>query len=67
MLYKPGPDLYMMDWLCQNNHTESSDQESTGININVSVVSKAINIPVCTSLQEIQVTTQEDTHLQRLK
>ena len=32
IIYKPGPDLHVTDWLSWNNHTENKDQEITGMN-----------------------------------
>ena len=37
-MYKPGPDLYMADWLSRNYHVEGRDQEITGMKINVSAI-----------------------------
>ena len=37
------------------------------MNINVNATSTAVNIQVCTSIEDTQEATQEDTHLQGLK
>ena len=62
-----GPDLYIMDWLSCNNHTENKDQEIAGISIHISAISASVNMPVCMSIEDIQVATWEDKHLQELK
>ena len=31
-IYKPGPTLYITDWLFLNNNAENRDKEVTGIN-----------------------------------
>ena len=49
IIYKPGPNLSIVDWLSQNNHTENRDQEITGMNVNVSVIHTSVNKPVCIS------------------
>ena len=49
------------------NHAENRDWEITGININVSAISTALNMLVCTSIEAIQVPTHEDGNLQKLK
>ena len=48
IIYKPGPDLYIADWLSQYNYTKNRDQEITDMNINVYATSTLVNIPVCT-------------------
>ena len=67
IIYKPGPDLYIADWLSRNNHTEGKDQEITGININMNAISTTGNNPGCTSIEDMQASTHEDAHLQKLK
>ena len=67
IMYKPGPDLYITGWLSFYNHTENKDHKMTGMNINVSAITTSINMPVCTSIEHIQVATQKDCHLQKLK
>ena len=55
ILYKPGPNLYIADWLSQNNHTENRDQEITGMNMYA--ISISVNAPLCTSIEDIQAAT----------
>ena len=62
-----GSDLYIMDWLSMNNHTEMTEQEIIGMNTNVSAISTLVNRLVCTSMEEIQAAKHEDTNLQKLK
>ena len=50
-----------------NKHTEDSDQEITGMNINVNAISTAVNGPVCTPTRDIQAATHEDAHLQKVR
>ena len=45
IMYRLGSYLYIVDWLSWNNHTETRDQEITGININVHAISTSMNIP----------------------
>ena len=52
IIYKPGPDMYIVDWLFQSKHTENRDQEVTGMNINAYVISPSVNIPICTSIED---------------
>ena len=53
MLYKPGPDLYLVDWLPQNNLTENKDREITGMNVNIHAIITALDILICTSIEDI--------------
>ena len=50
-----------------NKHAENRDQEITGMNINMHAISTLVNIPVCTSIEDIQVATREVADLQILK
>ena len=43
IIYKHSPNLYIMDWLSQNNQTENSNQETPGMNVDVPI-SKYTNI-----------------------
>ena len=67
MIYKPGPDLNIADWLFRNSHPEDTNQEITGMNINTSAISTVVNMPVCTSIEDKQMVLHEDGHLQKLK
>ena len=65
IICKPGPDIYIMNWLSHNDHTESRDQEITWIRVNVNAISTSVNIPVCKSIEDIQAATCEDiNHLE---
>ena len=57
------PNLYIIEWFSRNNLTEDKDQESTGMNINVNAMSTTVNIPVCTSIEDIQVATCKNSDL----
>ena len=64
IIYKPGPNPYIGDWLSRNNHTIDRDWEITGMNIDVSAISAIVNMSVCTSIKAIKPETYEDAHLQ---
>ena len=63
IIYKSGPDLYIVDWLSQNNHIEHKDQEVTSMNKNMCAIITLINIPVWTSIEDIHAAIQEDIDL----
>ena len=67
IIYKPGPDLFIADWLCRQNHKENKDEEIAGIQVNIDTVETAINIPECMMIHELQHKTAIDIHLQKLK
>ena len=63
ILYKPGPELCIVNWLSQNHHTENEGQEIMGVNVNMHAIS---SIPICTSIEDIQAASSQDVDLQRL-
>ena len=67
ILYKLGPNLCIVDWLSYHNHTENKDQEIAGMNINIHTLSIAIDVPVCTSIEDIRNAMSIDTELQMLQ
>ena len=67
MLYKPGPDLYIVIWLSHDNHTENRDQEIASMSIRIHTFSTAIDILVCTSIEDIRTLVSEDAELQMLQ
>ena len=52
-----------MNSLSQNNHTENKDQEIAGVSIKISVINTSVDMPGCTSMEDIQAATHEDVHL----
>ena len=64
--YKPGLKLYSADLLSCHNHKENKDREIWGLSINVNTIIPTTNLPMCTSIQDIQEATSQDAHLQDL-
>ena len=64
-IHKSGPDLYIVEWLSQKNHTENRDQEITGMTLNLKLtlcinlptISTFVNKPIGTSIEHIQAAT----------
>ena len=54
ILYKPVPDLYIVDWLSCHNQVENKDQEISGMNINIHTINTIVDIPICTSTEDIK-------------
>ena len=55
-MYKSGLELFIADWLSQNNHIENKDEEIHDM-----------DVPQCMSIQQIQQAPTKDEHLQWLK
>ena len=66
ILYKPGPELFIVDWLSHHNYVESKDQEIPGMNVSTYIISTSLDIPLCTLIEDIQEATK-DGELQILK
>ena len=67
ILYKPGPELYIADWLSYHNQAGNKDQEMSGMNISIHTINTTVDIPICTSIEEIKGAREEDMELQMLK
>ena len=67
IIYKPGPEIFIADWLSQHNHKENIDKAINGLDIRVDVVQVVTDVPECMSIQQIQQATKQDEHLQRLQ
>ena len=66
-IYKPGLESFIADWLSWHNHNENKDEAISVLDIRVDIVQVATDISECMSIQEIQQTTKQDEHLQRLQ
>ena len=64
---KPGPDLYIADWLSQQNHMEKRNQQIAGLSICIHTINKTVDIPVCILIENIRAATNEDAELQMLQ
>ena len=67
ILYNPGPDRFIADWLSRHNHTKNKDAEIPYMDIKVDTMQTATNIPECMSIPQLQQATAQDDHLQWLK
>ena len=66
VIYKPGPDLFMADWLSQHNHNENKDKEIIGMQISINTIQSTTNIPEHMTMHVLQQATSQDQHLQCL-
>ena len=67
ILCKPGPEIFIADWLSHQNCKENKDQAKIGMDVTVDAIQTSMNVPECMSVQQIQQATLQDEHLQQLK
>ena len=67
IIYKPGPKVFIADWLSRHNHVEGKDKPIKGMDIWVDAIQSATDMPECISMAEIQQASSQDDHLQQLK
>ena len=67
VIYKPGPDIFIADWLLRHNHTEGKDQLMKGMELWVDIIQTMTDMPECLSMTELQQASSHDNHLQKLK
>ena len=56
MIYKPGSDLFIAEWLSRQNHKENRDDEILDLKVNINTIHMTTDIPDCMTTQEIQQT-----------
>ena len=47
-----GWQLYKADWISRHNHTESKDEEITGMNLSINVIKTCTDIPKCMMVEK---------------
>ena len=67
IIYKPGPEIFIADWLLRHNHTKGKDKPIKGKEIQVDVIQTLTDMPECVSMAEIQQASSLKNHLQQLK
>ena len=50
---KPGPQLFIADWLSRHSHKKGTDKEIPGLGISIKVIETCMNIPECMTVEEI--------------
>ena len=64
---KPGPEIFIADWLSQHNHEEGKDKPIKDMDIRVDTIQSVTDIPECMSISQLQQASAQDDHLQCLK
>ena len=67
VIYNPGPDIFIADWLSRHNHAEGKDEPIKGMELWVDIIQTMTDMPECLSMTELQQTSSHDNHLQKLK
>ena len=67
IIYKPGPMIFIADWLSQHNHAEGKDKPIKDVDIRRDAIQSATDILECMSVSQIQQASAQDDHLQCLK
>ena len=67
IIYKPGSEIFIADWLSRHNHAGGKDKATKGMDIWVDAIQSVTDMPECLLLAEIQHALSQDDHLQQLK
>ena len=67
IIYKPGPEIFIADWLLWHNLVEGKDKPIKDMDIRVDAIQSMTDIPECMSIAQIQQASAQDNHLQCLK
>ena len=67
IIYKPGPEIFIADWLLRHNHAERNNKAIKGMDILVDTMQNAMDMLECLSMADIQQVSSQDNHIQQLK
>ena len=67
IMYKPGPDIFIADWLSRHNYVEVKDKLIQDMDIQGDAIQSTADMRECVSIEEIQQALTQDDHLQKLK
>ena len=62
-MYKPGPDIFIADWLSRHNHVEGKDKLIEDMDVHVDAIQSTTDMPECVSMAAIQQALAWDDHL----
>ena len=65
IIYKPGPDLFIADWLSRQNHKESKDAEISGMQLNIDAKQTTTSFQDCMIIQELQQVTSQNEQVKQ--
>ena len=64
--YKPGPQIFIADWLSRNNHEMNWDKKVPSVHITINAIESCTDIPSCMTAEETRKVTLEHGHLSAL-
>ena len=67
IIYKPGPEVFVADWVSRHNHVEGKDRPIEDMEMRMDTIQNVTETPECVSMAEIQQASTQDDHLQHLK
>ena len=67
IIYKPGPKIFIADWLLRHNHVEGQNKPIKDTDVRVDAIKSMTDMPECISMAEMQQASTQDDHLQCLK
>ena len=67
VIYKPGPDIFIADWLSRHNHVEGKDQPIKEMELWVDVIQTTTDMSECLSMTDLQQASSQDSHIKKLK
>ena len=53
IIYKPGPDQYIVYWLSRQNHIENKDEELANMKLHINDIDITKMIPMCMTIKDI--------------
>ena len=65
ILSKPGPELYIADWLSCHKHGENKDQEISGMHIHT--INATVDMPIYMSIKDTKTAIEKYVELEMLK
>ena len=67
IIYTPGPDHFMANWLVWDNQREGKDSEIPSMKFSIDIMHILTDIPPCMLIKDMQQATHQDDHLQNVK
>ena len=64
IIYKPGTQIFIADWLSRQNHKEGKDKPIQDMDIWGDAIWAMTDLPECISIPEVQQASSQDDHLQ---
>ena len=64
IIYKPGAQIFIADWLSRQNHKEGKDKPIQDMDIWIDAIQATTDLHKCISIPEVQQASLQDDHLQ---